>query len=355
MVTTASQALTGNYRYLVEELRVSDIRDYLFDRGVLTEDEFEELEPGRRTTRQNVKKLIGILLKKPTTKWYEIFCCALDDCGYQHVARTLKEYNFENSRNASLVSLWEATKKIEKHKRQIDELRKEVKTKEEFEKRCASIRGEIVENPYRDEFVIECLEDYMATIRHGFTDPDDLSVINSKRSPSTVSELSDEQISCVCIELAKDTITFMTAEAKMPLLEPNRYAKTMRRTVEQMLKTKAAQFENFADKLSMTDAEGFGILQQVADDTFPDGRVHWGRIVAFFVFGGFVVKTAHEQEMKTIEHYTGDYIGKYVAKHFTDWIHKQGGWVREMVSPISVFACFNELKLVKKFKRKLQL
>jgi len=339
--------LRGNFRYLVGQIRVSDIRDYLFEKRVLTEDDFEELEPGRRTERNAVRVLLMLLFKKGPNA-YGLFCCALKESGYEHVVKTLDETELSHIivesedqldsffKEESMVAefqrrLWNVTEVLERYKRDVDNLKKKLRTKEEFQKSYANLEKEIVEKGYSEEFVIECLNEYMTKVQQDYTDSslpvaqkDNLS---RQASPMIVLSHSRQKICQIAIELSKDIVLLMISEPNEMVPVPNRYAKTMRKTVRLMTQTKQEVFQSYTEKLLLTEANGFGVLKQVADEMFGVGHINWGRIVALFAFGGFVARNANENKMKSIVDYTGEYLGKYVAKYLGGWIEKQGGWV----------------------------
>ena len=343
MDETDKLRLKGNFRYLVGQIRVSDIADYLFEKGVLTEDDYEELEPGRRTERNTVRVLLRILLKKGPNA-YKIFCAALREAGYDHVVRTLDETDVGNVRvesedqldhflkEESMIAefqrrLWNVTEMLERYKRDVDELKEKLKTKEEFQKSYAALEKEIIENGYTEEFVIECLKEYMTNAQRDYPDSGQRIVVNHRPISVDSQSKCKQEIGRIAIELSNDIVQLMTAPATKVLPEPNKYAKTMRQTVRLMTKDKEEVFQSFTEKLSLTEANGFGVLKQVADEVFGVDEVNWGRIVALYAFGGFVARNACENKMTSIANYTGEYLGKYVARNLSDWIEKRGGWV----------------------------
>ena len=82
--------LRGNYRYIVGQIRVGDIRDYLFEKGILNDDDYEEVEPGRQTERNNVRNLLKILFRKGPNA-YDSFCEGLAESGYDYVVKKLQD------------------------------------------------------------------------------------------------------------------------------------------------------------------------------------------------------------------------------------------------------------------------
>ena len=340
--------LRGNFRYLVGQIRVSDIMDFLFERGILTDDDYQELEPGRRTERNNVRTLMQILFRRGP-KAYDILCEALVEAGYDHVVKKLQDtdpntvvpenadeldsfLNQESQLAEFQRRLWKQTEELELYKRDVDDMKKQLKSSEELKMRYAELEKGIQEKGFKEQYIIDQLQDYMSKAQQDDIDSGRSLTVPSqylKKPPSPMLPRSGgkDQICRIAMELSCDVVAFMTSTPDDIPPEPNRYAKKMRSTVAKIIDTKASVFESFITKLSLTDTDGFNMLQNVADEMFRVGKNNWGRIVALYAFGGFVAKHATENKMTSISMYIGDYLGKYVAKNLSRWIEEKGGWV----------------------------
>lgn len=69
------------------------------------------------------------------------------------------------------------------------------------------------------------------------------------------------------------------------------------------------------------------ILRDVADDLFADNIYNWGRIVTLFAFGGLLgkhlVENGLKQHLDEVAHCVSEIVGEKLAV----WIFKHGGWV----------------------------
>ena len=71
-------------------------------------------------------------------------------------------------------------------------------------------------------------------------------------------------------------------DLKTPLTTPNRYCKTLRRTVKQVSDRHNLVFKGIVNRLKPNEASTFPTFVIVADKIFEDGQVNCGRIVYAF-------------------------------------------------------------------------
>ncbi|XP_063779086.1 apoptosis regulator Bcl-2 [Pseudophryne corroboree] len=63
----------------------------------------------------------------------------------------------------------------------------------------------------------------------------------------------------------------------------------------------------------------------VVEELFHDG-VNWGRIVAFFEFGGVMCVESVNREMSPLVDSIAGWMTEYLNRHLQNWIQEQGGW-----------------------------
>lgn len=63
----------------------------------------------------------------------------------------------------------------------------------------------------------------------------------------------------------------------------------------------------------------------VVEELFHDG-VNWGRIVAFFEFGGVMCVESVNREMSPLVDSIAAWMTEYLNRHLQNWIQEQGGW-----------------------------
>ena len=68
-------------------------------------------------------------------------------------------------------------------------------------------------------------------------------------------------------------------------------------------------------------------FEQVVNELFRDG-VNWGRIVAFFSFGGALCVESVDKEMQVLVSRIATWMATYLNDHLEPWIQENGGWVR---------------------------
>lgn len=86
-------------------------------------------------------------------------------------------------------------------------------------------------------------------------------------------------------------------------------------------------FEDMSRQLGLASAAARSRFAEVIDELFRDG-VNWGRIIAFFEFGGTVcVECASREEMSAQVDRIADWMTEYLNGPLSSWIEDNGGWV----------------------------
>lgn len=86
-------------------------------------------------------------------------------------------------------------------------------------------------------------------------------------------------------------------------------------------------FTEMSRQLHLTSATAQRRFADVIDELFRDG-VNWGRIIAFFEFGGTVcVECASNEGMSSQVDNIADWMTEYLNGPLNSWIQDNGGWV----------------------------
>ncbi|XP_030045207.1 bcl-2-like protein 1 isoform X2 [Microcaecilia unicolor] len=84
-------------------------------------------------------------------------------------------------------------------------------------------------------------------------------------------------------------------------------------------------FSNLTSQLYITPDTAYQSFQQVVSELFRDG-VNWGRIIAFFSFGGALSVESVDKEMAGLVQNITTWMTLYFSQHLEPWIHENGGW-----------------------------
>lgn len=86
-------------------------------------------------------------------------------------------------------------------------------------------------------------------------------------------------------------------------------------------------FTEMSRQLYLTSTTAQRRFAEVIDELFRDG-VNWGRIIAFFEFGGTVcVECVAKEDMKAQVDNIADWMTEYLNGPLDSWILDNGGWV----------------------------
>jgi len=135
--------------------------------------------------------------------------------------------------------------------------------------------------------------------------------------------------------MAKDVV--VNFDISSPSRAPNRYCKTLRRTVKELSDRHNLVFKGMVNRLKPDENSAFPTFVIVADEIFDDGQVNWGRIVAVYAFAArlskyYIDNNSHltsESNDRKLLHYQEKialFVGKYVANKLGQWILDHGGW-----------------------------
>uniref|UniRef100_A0A8D0E1K1 Bcl-2-like protein 1 n=1 Tax=Salvator merianae TaxID=96440 RepID=A0A8D0E1K1_SALMN len=86
-------------------------------------------------------------------------------------------------------------------------------------------------------------------------------------------------------------------------------------------------FSDLTSQLHITPGTAYQSFEQVVNELFRDG-VNWGRIVAFFSFGGALCVESVDKEMHVLVSRIAVWMTTYLTDHLEPWIQDNGGWDR---------------------------
>ncbi|XP_038014562.1 bcl-2-like protein 1 isoform X1 [Motacilla alba alba] len=90
-------------------------------------------------------------------------------------------------------------------------------------------------------------------------------------------------------------------------------------------------FSDLTSQLHITPSTAYQSFEQVVNELFRDG-VNWGRIVAFFSFGGALCVESVVKEMRVLVKRIVSWMTTYLTDHLDPWIQENGGWLLSVMS-----------------------
>lgn len=101
---------------------------------------------------------------------------------------------------------------------------------------------------------------------------------------------------------------------------------TLRRAGDDFSRRYRRDFAEMSSQLHLTPFTARGRFATVVEELFRDG-VNWGRIVAFFEFGGVMCVESVNREMSPLVDNIALWMTEYLNRHLHTWIQDNGGWV----------------------------
>lgn len=110
---------------------------------------------------------------------------------------------------------------------------------------------------------------------------------------------------------------------------------TLRQAGDEFSRRYQRDFTQMSGQLHLTPVTARGRFMAVVEELFHDG-VNWGRIVAFFEFGGMMCVESVSREMSPLVDNIAVWMTEYLNRHLHNWIQDNGGWVCGQVFCLSV-------------------
>lgn len=117
---------------------------------------------------------------------------------------------------------------------------------------------------------------------------------------------------------------------------------TLRRAGDDFSRRYRRDFAEMSSQLHLTPFTARGRFATVVEELFRDG-VNWGRIVAFFEFGGVMCVESVNREMSPLVDSIALWMTEYLNRHLHNWIQDNGGWVGACLAE-SVWALLSRLR-----------
>ncbi|XP_006837597.1 PREDICTED: apoptosis regulator Bcl-2 [Chrysochloris asiatica] len=100
---------------------------------------------------------------------------------------------------------------------------------------------------------------------------------------------------------------------------------TLRQAGDDFSRRYRRDFAEMSSQLHLTPFTARGRFATVVEELFRDG-VNWGRIVAFFEFGGVMCVESVNREMSPLVDNIAHWMTEYLNRHLHTWIQDNGGW-----------------------------
>nr|AII22863.1 bcl-2 [Capra hircus] len=100
---------------------------------------------------------------------------------------------------------------------------------------------------------------------------------------------------------------------------------TLRQAGDDFSRRYRRDFAEMSSQLHLTPFTARGRFATVVEELFRDG-VNWGRIVAFFEFGGVICVESVNREMSPLVDSIALWMTEYLNRHLHAWIQDNGGW-----------------------------
>uniref|UniRef100_A0A4W2H7Y7 Apoptosis regulator Bcl-2 family BH4 domain-containing protein n=1 Tax=Bos indicus x Bos taurus TaxID=30522 RepID=A0A4W2H7Y7_BOBOX len=84
-------------------------------------------------------------------------------------------------------------------------------------------------------------------------------------------------------------------------------------------------FSDQTSQLHITPGTAYQSFEQMMYELLQDG-VNWGRIVAFFSFGGALCMESIDKETQVLVSQSTTWMATYLNDHLESWIQENGGW-----------------------------
>ncbi|XP_072267912.1 apoptosis regulator Bcl-2 isoform X2 [Pyxicephalus adspersus] len=106
---------------------------------------------------------------------------------------------------------------------------------------------------------------------------------------------------------------------------PAELFQTLSRAGDEFSSMYQQDFRHISGLLHLTPSTVRLRFAAVVEELFHDG-VNWGRIVAFFEFGGVMCVESVNREMSPLVDSIVGWMTDYLNRHLQNWIQEQGGW-----------------------------
>lgn len=100
---------------------------------------------------------------------------------------------------------------------------------------------------------------------------------------------------------------------------------TLRQAGDEFSRRYRRDLAEMSGQLHFTQVTARDRFVAVVEELFQNG-INWGRIIAFFEFGGMMCVECVSQEMSPLVDNVAVWMTEYLNRHLHDWIQDNGGW-----------------------------
>ncbi|KAF7245152.1 Apoptosis regulator Bcl-2 [Varanus komodoensis] len=123
------------------------------------------------------------------------------------------------------------------------------------------------------------------------------------------------------------------ADELHPVPAPQVVHSTLRQAGDEFSRLYRRDFAQMSGQLHLTPVTARSRFVAVVEELFRDG-INWGRIVAFFEFGGMLSVESVSREMSPLVDNITVWMTEYLNRHLHNWIQDNGGWsLTQLQSP----------------------
>lgn len=334
--------IRANWKELVGDLQPEDVKDHLYQEGILSEEHMEEISPARGITPQeSIRRMLKCVKKH--RRGFTVLCDALRS-DYPYLAEKLEKTvptqvqtpdDVDSCDSDKLKTLQQQlyiqVKMMVEYRKELEDLQSKVKENEtesdKLKMKYEEIEHVMTSAGLKGEEAVNILRGVLQKNKDGTDMPDHFQLQMSEMG-STVDLPPANFTETVARTVGVDVVKYMAIKGENSPPTPNVYAETMRRLVTEITAKHGETFQDLMKDLYIDEINGFQTLQYVANELFHhDGKQNWGRIVVLYAFGSWVARDSYKQGHGELAQAIGEFLGIYVARNLGTWIEENGGWV----------------------------
>ncbi|KAG9334340.1 hypothetical protein JZ751_008226 [Albula glossodonta] len=180
------------------------------------------------------------------------------------------------------------------------------------------------ENPYDNRNIVEKYI-YHKLLKKGYVW--EFRATRESESPNNgLTDTSNSQVLARRTQAAADGGDVSPFPNRVPQPDPHAALhRVLREAGDEIERMYLRDFEEMSDRLHFTPSTAQRKFTAVVEELFSDG-VNWGRIVAFFEFGGTMCVESVNREMTTQVDNIAHWMTEYLNGPLQMWIQDNGGW-----------------------------
>uniref|UniRef100_A0A671X3I9 Bcl-2 Bcl-2 homology region 1-3 domain-containing protein n=1 Tax=Sparus aurata TaxID=8175 RepID=A0A671X3I9_SPAAU len=141
----------------------------------------------------------------------------------------------------------------------------------------------------------------------------------------------DKALDTVTRQLMKSFLGEFTGLLK-PTPHRSKALWTMKRVVDDILKTHKCEYNGMIDQLSLDKRDTVTFVSAVANSLFSDGTSNWGRVASLTAFGAVVCQYFKDKGRDSHVEMVAEELASYLLTKQKDWLINNNYWVGGMLS-----------------------